>query len=171
MRFEQYLQEKYVGSTKASRGHGGACSIYVNPTKMELGFAHEESNFIAIRFIADNLNKKVFVWSFNFIHVDIWDNFLVKTFGKGRNKYFKASDLLPGTATKKGSKFVMDDSDEILHQQHVGTLDWIDGILDIDWKWADKYVEVTPWVNNLTKDIKRIHDRDQKHKERDSKNI
>jgi len=170
MRFEQYLQEKYMGSTKSR--HGDLCSVYVNPTKMELGFAHEENNFIAIRFIADNLNKKVFVWSFNFIHVDIWDNFLVKTFGKGRNKYFtKASDLLPGTATKKGSKFVMDDSDEILHQQHVGTLDWIDGILDIDWKWADKYVEVTPWVNNLTKDIKRIHDRDQKHKERDSKNI
>jgi len=152
MRFEQYLQEKYIGSTKSS--FSGVCSVYANPTKIELGFAHEEADFTAIRFIADNLNKKVFVWQSGFIHHEIWNNFLSKTFAKGRNKYYtKASDLLPGTATKKGSKFVMFTSDEINHKNSVGDVEWIDGIVDIDWKWADKYVEVTPWVKSFAKKI------------------
>jgi len=156
MRFEQYLQEKYMGSTKSR--FNSACSVYVNPTKTELGFAHEESNNTAIRFMADNLNKKVFIWSSGLLHHEVWDNFLTKTFGKGRNKYFtKASDLLPGTATKKGSKFVMFTSDEIQHQRSVDTFEWIHGILDIDWKWVDKYVEVTPWIKDLTNEITRRH--------------
>ena len=48
-------------------------------------------------------------------------------------------------------------SDEIQHQRSVDTFEWIHGILDIDWKWVDKYVEVTPWIKDLTNEITRRH--------------
>ena len=90
MRFEKYLQEKYLGSRKSeySSISERIYSIYKNPTKTEIKFVLEESRDNKVRFIADNLNKSVFVWASDLLHWEVWDKFLAKTFAKGRSKKF-----------------------------------------------------------------------------------
>jgi len=152
MRFINYLQEKYVGSKKSTFGSRNkkVYSIYTNPTKLEMKFAIEESQDKELRFVADNLNKKIFVWSSDLLHDDVWDNFLAKTYAKGRGNDFSISpDLLPGNAVKIGNSYSMINSDEVDCDSQ-----WVKDIIDIDWSWANKYVNVTKWLNKFKKSIK-----------------
>jgi len=146
MRLEKYLQEKYMGSKKTPY-RKAAYSVYENPTMLEMNMALEESLLPGIRFIADDLNKKVFVWSSEAIHAWIWNDFLAKTYAKGREPKVNISPgLLPGMAEKKGNKFVMVRGDQIIHSRSMTNSEWSDEIFKIDWKWADKYVNVTKWL-------------------------
>ena len=152
MRFEKYLQEKYVGMSKStySNNKGMKYSIYANPTSLELKMALEESKYKELRFLADNLNKIVFVWPADLIHCEVWETFIQPKYGKGRSSYFDAmtiDDILTGTAKLSGGKAIMTKSDEA----DVDIDEWYATIDGIDWKWADKYVKITPW---LKKNIK-----------------
>ena len=151
MRFEKYLQEKYIGSTKTPRKKT-AYSVYENPTMLEMVMALEESTYHSIRFIADDVNKKVFVWSSDVIHKWIWDDFLATKYAKGRDKKFNVSPgLLPGMAERKGTKFVMTRGDQIIIDRTLTDSTWSSEIFKTDWKWADKYIKVSSWVKKSSR--------------------
>jgi len=158
MRFEKYLQEKYIGSKKEpqSGGHGRSYTIYENPTKMEIKLALEETPYHSIRFIADNLNKKVFIWASNLLHGYIWKTFLAKTYTKGRSKKFHITDnILPGTANAAGSTLTMRNSEQIEGdiKYNIG-YKWSRDVLDIDWKWAEKYINgIEKYLNTIRSNI------------------
>ena len=138
MRFEKYFQEKYVGSTKTPRKKT-AYTVYENPTMLEMVMALEESSYHSVRFIADNVNKKVFVWSSDAIHEWIWNDFLAKKYAKGRkNNFNSVLGLLYGIAEKRGKKFVITSSDQSPNF-----------FKDYDWKWVDKYVSVSAWLKRF----------------------
>ena len=80
MRLKNYLDEKYLGPLKYGYDIYSTtlCSIYENPTKTEIKLALEESKNNELRFICDDWNKKVFIWSADIIHSETWNLFLYK---------------------------------------------------------------------------------------------
>ena len=148
MRFEKYLQEKYMGSSKVTYGAGRKklISIYMNPTSLELKMAVEESRDKDLRFLADNLNKKVFVWSSGLLHWEVWEKNIYPKYGKGRDMDVEETDnILTGIAKLQGNKAVMMDSDAQL------TYGRSKDIAETDWTWMNKYVNATQWLKELRK--------------------
>jgi hypothetical protein len=148
MRFEKYLQEKYMGSSKVTYGAGRKklISIYMNPTSLELKMAVEESRDKDLRFLADNLNKKVFVWSSGLLHWEVWEKNIYPKYGKGRDMDVEETDnILTGIAKLQGNKAVMMDSDAQL------TYGRSKDIAETDWTWMNKYVNATQWLKKLRK--------------------
>ena len=160
MRLLNYLQEKYVGVSKETHGARKSISIFVDPTKMDLKMAVEESRDKKIRFMADDVNKKVFAWSSDIMHHDVWDSLLHAKFGKGRSKAICLDvevSIFQGVAKVSGGNAVMTGSDVI---ESYRTIPAVIEKLKIDWSWADKYVKVTPWINKIkkNKDLKDMLD-------------
>ena len=148
MRFEKYLQEKYMGSSKVTYGAGRKklISIYMNPTSLELKMAVEDSRDKDLRFLADNLNKKVFVWSSGLLHWEVWEKNIYPKYGKGRDMDVEETDnILTGIAKLQGNKAVMMDSDAQL------TYGRSKDIAETDWTWMNKYVNATQWLKKLRK--------------------
>lgn len=68
-----YLKEE-LGRVLKVRGKN--VSVYINPTKKELGSAHAKDNFFKVRFMADNENKLIYIWPAGLaIHNDIKKEF------------------------------------------------------------------------------------------------
>jgi len=150
MRFEKYLQEKYMGSSKATYGAGRKklISIYMNPTSLELKMAVEESRDKDLRFLADNLNKMVFVWSSGLLHWEVWEKIIYPKYGKGRDMDVEETDnILTGKAKLQGNKAVMTDSDSINPREI--TYGRSKDIAETDWTWMNKYVNAVKWLKKL----------------------
>jgi len=138
MKFQKYLTEKYWGRVE-SRWTGMNLEIFENPSKKEfldaaaIGIVEKY-----VRFIADPKRKKVYVWSANAIHADMVPEIYNKSYA---NVIFK---VLPGTAKQQGGRWVIIATDEV-----EVTPDRYNWIMQHDWSWADRYIEVTPWIKKL----------------------
>jgi len=138
MKFQKYLTEKYWGRVE-SRWTGMNLEIFENPSKKEfldaaaIGIVEKY-----VRFIADPKRKKVYIWSANAIHADMVPEIYNKSYA---NVIFK---VLPGTAKQQGGRWVIIATDEV-----EVTPDRYNWIMQHDWSWADRYIEVTPWIKKL----------------------
>jgi len=128
-RLKQYIKEEFFLGFK----YGGEyIEVFVNPSKKELKRIPE------IRFIADNKKKKVYAWDSEFaIHTDVWDKI-----GDSRDIY-DSDTLLSGLAKKVGGKWKMTESDTY---EFGGNL-----INGGDFKWCDKYIEVSKKLKEWAK--------------------
>jgi len=144
MRLNKYLTEKWKKSFKDRNSFGKLTGkiieVFVNPTKSEFRDAAGNASFDAIRgkyvrFFADIENRKVYIWDPEAIHIDVW-----KQIGDGRS--YSSTTLLSGAAQMKGGKWKMIDSDEGVR----GNL-WDYSVED--WEWANKWINVTDYMQDI----------------------
>jgi hypothetical protein len=133
--FEEY--EKRV-----KLGRGTSVEVFFNPSKKELG-----SVYPYVKFVADNRDKKVWVWDGydGPLHAPMWTTIkttkLVSDIKKGY--------ILAGYAgmDSRGSKPVMDDGDGDATTENYFTKHNVDDIAD-KFKWVNTFIEVDSFIRN-----------------------
>jgi hypothetical protein len=145
------LTEEYLLGEKTERGY---LEIFVNPTRKELNsildrYKHDPGYDEYIRFCAVSSKQKVYVWHGEMaIHSEIMERLSIKGDGIFKNPYRKKG-VLNGVAYKSGSEFVMEDSDMLDGAKYDGDKPYLQNILTADWKWVDRYIKVTPWIEDF----------------------
>jgi hypothetical protein len=107
--------------------------IFVDPTPREMRDMGKD-----IRFLADNRTKHIYAWpAFSAIHHEVVDEL-------GLEGARSRGDILPGTAEKFGGKYVMTSSEYL---QYIDKSGIIDKVIQQEWGWVDRYIEVSSWVS------------------------
>lgn len=128
MRLLKYLTEKYLTRFKSQYEGGVSFEVFINPSQKEL------REFDAVRFIANNETKKVYVWGAHYeIHAVIWEKL-----GFSSSNIYNSKDVLSGTTIKKGGKHETKYSDA-MKKHH----------LSVDWEWVNKYIDVTKFIEKI----------------------
>ena len=142
----QQLIEKYLKGFKFKHPMTGEIyiEIFENPSKKEL---REIMDYDTIRFFADNRIKTVFAWMPKLIHTQ------ALKYLKSKIRPFKTpkegDELLAGIAELQGGNFVMTDGADLLGLVNNNNL-FNNKLINIDsWKWADKYITVTPFLKRI----------------------
>lgn len=139
---EQILGEKYAfrfgrRTTPASYEDAPSPEVFVNPSKKEFREAAQTAG--AVRFYADDLNKKVYIWdAIALNHYDAWDYF---PGGVKKGRVYDDGSLLAGQAIVRGNTIEFDGSDNIVFGRDAP--DRVRDTLTRDWSWVDKYIPVT----------------------------
>jgi hypothetical protein len=156
MRLNKYLTEKWAKSFKM-KGRGlrdDILEVFVNPTKSEFRDAAGTNDFDMlkgkwVRFFADMEKRQVHIWNPEVIHLEAWKRF-------GDSRKFTDVTLVKGVAENVGGKWVFTESDEGV-ERNLRHYSWE------DWKWADKWINVTKylkrWVDNRKSEKKAIEAR------------
>ena len=143
MSTETILIEKYLKRTKSSVPNRGTIPVFVNPVAKDR--RGPEGLGKIIRFTIDNKKKKVYAWGYDQAHhVDV-------SRGVGIKHSFNDPDLLTGAATLIGGKYVFSSSDALKDFKKMvsSEREYITSLLDNDWSWANKYVEVDSTLDKL----------------------
>jgi hypothetical protein len=144
MKFKDYINEEYLMRAKSSIPGKGSIEVFENPTsrdKKDLGDI--------IRFTAYNKNKTVYTWKYDQAHhVDI-------SRAVGIKHRFNDPDLLMGGAEWKNGIWVFNSSDFLLNFKRMlnNEKDFITALLNNDWSWVNKYIDVDTTLNKLRKYI------------------
>lgn len=146
MRLYNYLNEKYLKGFKFKHPMTGEIyiEIFVAPTKKEL---KEVSQYDSVRFFADNRIKTVFAWTPKLIHTQ------ALRYLKSKIKPFRTpqegDELIAGIAEIRGGNWVMTNGADLLGLVNNNNL-FNNKLINIDnWKWADKYIMITPFLNKI----------------------
>jgi hypothetical protein len=99
-----------------------------------------------VRFLADLKDKKVYAWSPNITHYQAWREVINKQFLPNLAKGLTAGRYITGVANMQGGKWKMVNSD-------IGVGQLI--AAPEKWKWADKYIEITPYLYGEAEIYKR----------------
>ena len=153
MKFKQYINEEYFTGFKS---YDDYIEVFVNPSQKEIKSMGE-----VVRFIADNKSKKVYAFDgSDVIHSQAWKEFPNEV-TKGRE--FNEISLLP--ILKELNKVHIDELEYSIRniQREIKKggkafnrdVEYVNGILDQDWKWVDKYVKVSPLLNRCKKIMKK----------------
>ena len=128
-RLQQYLQEKYL--TRMQKPYGsGSFEIFINPSTKEM---REIGG--GLRFTADNVNQKLYVW----------DEF--SKINKGRDYYdVTCCDVIFGQAELKGGKWEMTYSDELTAGSERDSFD--EDVYDNS-QWINKYIKVNKYLKKF----------------------
>lgn len=133
------LIEKYLTSIKETWPKEVIIDIYVNPSKKEMKLAGNPF----VRFIADDKNKRVYVWdAMLMLHRPTWD-FIKKETNDTRVLY-KTDTLFSGE---------FDGSVMSRYDLYSTTLNQLKDIISIyrkDWSWVDRYIS---GFNDNTKEV------------------
>jgi hypothetical protein len=135
MKFQSYLNEKYVNTARGYSGISG--DIFVNPNSKEIREINMKHGF---RFIADMVDKKVYVWNDSTaIHADVMnlDNKITP---------FSYGDYIGGTGIdryfaglQEASGFVESDTWSAILYRSEKHEDKIKKMRSHDTKWLAKY--------------------------------
>jgi len=140
MRLEKFLTEKYY---ERIYDH----EIFVNPTSSDIKDL-KKAGVKIVRFLVDPNKKKVYVWDYSLLHVDVmerlpgvdeWDEKLIM-------KY------IPGTGEIKGNKIKMYNSDEIEYRIENVQFEKSDLVKGWNWiwkknlNWVNRYVDIKAWL-------------------------
>ena len=143
MRLQQYLNEEYHSRI---RSIANSAEVFTNPSRKEIReISKDDPLETTIKFIADNRNKKIYVWKYTGpVHEDMWEEARKKDLRNDTRRGY----LVPGYAGNIGGKWEMTESDG-------------DGYLDEtikemtnrttfikSFKWADKYILITKYLRN-----------------------
>ena len=146
----KHVSEEYHALYK---GHlkGNPYPVFTNPSYQEM---FKELGPL-VRFSADSQTRTVYVWN--------WESELHPHFRKAagitcprENEFmFWCNLILEGVAEARGGKYFMIESDGLegkimstrrLDQKQLFTR----SILEKDWFWVDRYIEVTPFLEKLS---------------------
>ena len=153
------ISEKYFDSKNVS-GHN--LEIYENPTPDEIVLASKitkkELGKGEIRFFAINTSPKR-VFAFDAYHGSHYE--VAPKLGLSPSTY--NPQIIMATAIVNGKKAVMDTCDPIsIHLQDLRTkvrdksIEYFNTLFSIDWSWADKYIEITKYLNNKKRDFDKM---------------
>jgi hypothetical protein len=109
---------------KTVSGHGGRIDVFVNPSSSDYLEIYKGSKYQIIKFIADNKNKKVYVWNADTgIHRDVLSELGLMSQLQKYNP-----DILVGDGVLSNGKAKIRDS----------------GInaTRVDWSWIGKYIRI-----------------------------
>jgi hypothetical protein len=119
---------------------GKSFDVWMNPKRGEFAQIGE-----TLRFTADLTTHTLYVWDFSAgHHTDV-------SVGMGLGDAAYSTLFLKGAATKTGDEtYVMSGSDFL--QSFVGRMTeaerlFLSKLLDQDWEWVDRYIEVTEWLH------------------------
>jgi hypothetical protein len=120
--------------------NGKSFDVWMNPKRGEFAQIAE-----TVRFTADLTTHTLYVWDFSAgHHTDV-------SVGMGLGDAADSTLFLKGAATKTGDEtYVMSGSDFL--QSFVGPMTeaerlFLSKLLDQDWEWVDRYIEVTEWLH------------------------
>ena len=156
---------KILEEYEAARKMGGTyVEIFSNPSQDELSFFKGNN----IRFIAVASSRKVYVADASKIIHDMMKKLLQlripsdsAVFSLSKHAEPCCSDWLEGLARKIGGTYRTYQSDLVGAMQLYATGDYslasrkeeardvLDELLDQNWSWADKYVQVTPYMRQV----------------------
>lgn len=141
--------EAYMTLLKAKKPEDTE-TVFENPSFKELKELVDRASG-EVRFMADSQTKTVYAWEGTlWNHHDARQSLKIKCdMSRWSNRYVCAN-ILDGLAVQDGSKFVMDDSDMLDSGFDISVL-YRQAIFSQDWSWADKYIEVTPYIEHLKK--------------------
>jgi hypothetical protein len=154
------MDEKYLTSIyQRSRGY----SIFINPTLQELDEAAEEGMYGTLRFIADPYNKRLIVWSADLLHSDV-ESKLSKygyyTYGEIGTLIIDIpkAKVLPGTAAKKGNRYVVIASDSLEGYRGLATYERQGELDEEDVEIIDsiRSVLIHPWLRRNILDFTKF---------------
>ncbi len=124
MRFQLYLQEKYIGSytQEAEYFDENRLGIYVNPTQDDM----KMFRLNGMRFVADPFKKNLYVWDEEVeIHARMMAYLMKKGLMPNKDKSM-SGPFLTGYCQVEGSKMIITDT-------------FMKDISGDEWKWLDKY--------------------------------
>lgn len=138
--FKELLREEFVTADENFE-------IFVNPSPKEIRDAADGKR--EIRFIADNKNHKLYVFNVNLLHGIALGKIMRKDYGH---------HMIRGTAIIANGKWSMDSSDFIeglmyLTKGNDEAADKLKEILSFDTKWADKYIQISDYMNRVRKKL------------------
>jgi hypothetical protein len=137
------IDEDYALRAKSTVPKVGTVEVFKNPTPRD-----RKTLGNIIRFTLDNRKKVVYAWIYDQAHhVDVSKAIGIK------HKY-NDPDLLTGAAMWSGGKWVFHSSDFLKDFKHMVNEPFVEELLNNDWSWADRYVEVTPTLDKLRDYIK-----------------
>lgn len=97
------LTEEFKTSIKTTKG---IIDIFENPTKKEMREAIREASYGSVRYIIDKLNKKVYIFSSNILHINAFINIYKDL--KAKDLYGNKKRFLLGEANLKKGDLVID---------------------------------------------------------------
>ena len=153
------LSDEFVSDVK---GNSGAYTgLFVNPTSTDFKDLFKNVKSSSVRFIADNNNKKVYVWdSYLAIHSRILDELSLYSRYTRRND----SDLfISGVGQLIGGKVVMFNSD-VLEADIRSVLNgspsekremknFLKLLIETNWSWLNKYVDCSKYFDKIRRSL------------------
>jgi len=138
------LKEEWADTVKTYTRGGRAAKtveVFKNPTQKEF---NEVSIGGEIRFLAHHPTKTVYVFNPNVLHPSV-----AQTMGlsKSQRDYFDSSTVLGGIAKKEGNKWITFE----VHNFTFGGINRRKMIVKKDWKWVNKYIRMTPYLEKMAK--------------------
>lgn len=125
------LLERYLKTIKYDLipGLENQVDVFVNPSRKERNeiFNDEDNYGKAMRFILDQKTKKVYGFSANYLHKEVWTHI-----GDGRKMY--TDDSLLGGVLEKSGEVKFESS------FHYWQTVW-DRIMADDWTWAERHIK------------------------------
>ena len=134
------LIEKYLKRVHSNVPGKGNIEVFKNPVAKD-----KKTLGNVIRFTLDNKKKIVYAWVFDQAHhVDV-------SKGVGIKHRFNDPDLLTGAATWQKGKWRFSSSDFLKDfKKMIGSeAEFIAALLNNDWSWANKYIDVDTTLNKL----------------------
>ena len=129
---------------------GNYHEIFVNPTKKELDIVYNEEPYneyySGIRFIADNKNKKLYVFNSNLLH-----GYAVEKIFKAKRITFDLNYQLI-TGIIENNDYTVTNSDSLLFDLKRAGNDaymYLKFLLKTDWSWIDKYIYFSDWWKTI----------------------
>lgn len=113
---------------------GQNIEVYAFPvSNKELASVSEVYNGVrSVRFIASSLMKKIYIFSPEVMHYDVFKRLT-------KDAEINKSNALWGVAVYREGKWVVDRMDTPYPSEHIQKLDW---------SWADKWIEITDFIKN-----------------------
>ena len=155
------LSDEFVSDVK---GYPGTYTgVFVNPTSTDFKELFKNVKSSSVRFIADNNNKKVYVWDSDLaVHNRMADELDIY------NRYYKQTDMsdifLSGVGNLSGGKIVIRDSDIIgsylkvlmsgnsLEKKHIKL--YLIALTEINWSWLFRYIDYSKFLAMVKTHIK-----------------
>ena len=141
-RLQKYLiNEKYEMRIKVG---SKSYEVFVNPSLKEM---REVDSISGFRFMADDRNKKVYVWdAYAALHEEAWEQ--IKN-GRLKNDVYKGY-ILPGYSSFEGTKPYMDEADGDNYFENYMEDEDIDMVSVLKkWKWVNKYIDVNDYLGDM----------------------
>jgi len=147
------INEEFLDYIK--NGFGTPKEVFVNPTSKEVSELYKDGK--TIRFIVDNKNKKLYLFSSNLLHSIVTEKYGLpyKNLSNTEDYFYGEGIILQGTNIKIHGSFNLDalilyakqakNSRETLHN-------FFSNDIEKKWGWVDKY------KINVTEYLKKAHD-------------
>lgn len=132
MKLKEIIKEEFLDYIKSGATN---YAIFINPSQKEMSSIIKENESDKVRFIADSIHKKIYVFDYRLLH-----EIASKKYGIG---YFANDNVFFGSGRVESGKIKILGS----FMLSLGDLeDFIGDNLDKKWGWADRYSNLTDYL-------------------------